>query len=102
MPITAINSGRVKDGFGIIRSFTDGPDEAVNPVITGVAAGILILISPRLDFNGAGTVAVLILALAILFMLREFFIENKKWIDRLVGKPPSEITNQNNNTNDAS
>ncbi len=82
--------------------FTDGPDEAVNPVITGIAAGILLLISPRLDFNGAGAIAVLIFALVVLFILKEFFIEKKNWIDRLVGKPPSETTNQNNNTKDAS
>ena len=36
--------------------FTDGPDEAVNPVITSIAVGILLLISPNLDFRNAGAV----------------------------------------------
>jgi hypothetical protein len=82
--------------------FTAGPDEAVNPVITGVAAGILLLISPNLGFSGAGAVAVLTLALVVIFILKGFFIENKKWIDRLVGKLPSEPTSKDNKTKDAS
>jgi hypothetical protein len=82
--------------------FPDGPDEAVNPVITGIAAGILLLISPRLDFTGAGAIAVLIFVMVVLFILKEFFIEDKDWIDRIKRKPLSETINQNNNTNDAS
>ena len=82
--------------------FTDGPDEAVNPVITGVAAGILLLISPRLDFSGAGAIAVLILALVVLFILREFFIEDEDWVDRLKRKLASEPVKEDDKTNDAS
>ena len=78
--------------------FTDGPDEAVNPVITGVAAGILLLISPNLAFSGAGAVALLALALVVLFILKAFFIENKEWIHRLGGKLPSGPTSKGNET----
>jgi len=82
--------------------FTDGPDEAVNPIITGIAAGILILISLKLEFSSAGAVAVLTLALVVLFILKEFFIDDNDWIDRLKRKLAPETTNQNDNTNDAS
>lgn len=82
--------------------FTDGPDEAVNPVITGIAAGILLLISPRLDFTGAGAIAVLIFVMVILFILKEFFIEDKDWIDRIKRKLASEPINEGDKTNDAS
>jgi hypothetical protein len=61
--------------------FTDGPDEALDPLILGVSAFILIKISdPKtgLTVNNAGTVILLIVALAALFVMREQFIEKPK------------------------
>ena len=82
--------------------FTDGPDEAVNPVITSIAVGILLLISPNLDFRNAGAVALLALALVVLFILKEFFIENRELIHRFVGRRSSEPTSKGDETKDAS
>ena len=82
--------------------FIDGPDEAVNPLITGVAAGILLLISPNLALSNAGAVALLALALVVLFILKEFFIDNREWIPRFISKLLPEATSKDNKTKDAS
>src|SRR6266567_859258 len=56
--------------------FTDGPDEAVNPLLTGLPAAILLLISRNdITFAIVGEVALLVLALIVLFILKEFFID---------------------------
>ena len=59
--------------------FTDGPDEAVEPLITGLAAVILVVISKinAISFDIAGGVALLVIALILLFILRYFFIEER-------------------------
>ena len=69
-----------------------------------VAAVILLVISnvTTITFDNASGVVLLVLALIVLFILKEFFIDNKKWIDRLVGNVPSEPTNKDNETKDAS
>jgi hypothetical protein len=61
--------------------FTEGPDEALDPLILGLSSFILPKISdPATDLtlSNAGTVAILILALAVLFILRHQFIEKPK------------------------
>lgn len=58
--------------------FTDGPDEALDPLILGLSAFVLIKISdPKtgLTVNNGGTVILFIVALAALFVMREQFIE---------------------------
>jgi hypothetical protein len=61
--------------------FTDGPDEAVEPLITGLAATILIIISQTdtISFSIGGGLALLVLALILLFILRHFFTERSGW-----------------------
>jgi hypothetical protein len=57
--------------------FTDGPDEALDPLILGLSSFILLKISDPgtdLTLSNAGTVAILVLALAVLFILRHQFI----------------------------
>jgi hypothetical protein len=61
--------------------FTEGPDEALDPLILGLSSFILLKISdPKtgLSISNAGTFALLVLALAALFVLREQFIEKPK------------------------
>ncbi|SRR6266436_1068161 len=69
--------------------FTPGPDEAVDPLITGLAAVILLVISniTQITFDIAGGVALLVLALVVLFILKYFFIEEKGWKRLLNGDP---------------
>jgi hypothetical protein len=58
--------------------YTEGPDEAVEPVILGVAATILILISatePKdLGWHTALAVLLLAITIALLFYIREVYI----------------------------
>jgi uncharacterized glyoxalase superfamily protein PhnB len=61
--------------------FTDGPDEALNPLILGLSSFILIKISDPgtdLTMGNTGAFALLILALGALFVIREIFIEKPK------------------------
>jgi len=61
--------------------FTDGPDEALNPLILGLSSFILIKISTPetgLTVSNTGAIALLIVALGILFILQEIFIERPK------------------------
>lgn len=75
--------------------FTDGPDEAVEPLITGLAAVILVVISTitTITFDNAGGVALLVLALIGLFILRYFFIEEKGWLRLLSGRVDGKQSN---------
>ena len=63
--------------------FTDGPDEAIEPVIMGLAAAILLGLSKLLqpDFLQACGVIILVLALGALFIIRQYTIE--KWGNEL-------------------
>lgn len=56
--------------------FTEGPDEAVEPLIMGLAAALLVVVSeiPPLDMVRAIGVALLVAALAGLFLIRRVFI----------------------------
>jgi hypothetical protein len=67
--------------------FTPGPDEAVDPLIMGLAAVILLVISniTSITLANASGVALLVLALIVLFILRYFFIEEKGWMHVLRG-----------------
>lgn len=68
----------VSTGFELAYTlFTDGPDEAVEPLITGLAAVILVVISPitTITSDVAGGVSLLVLALILLFILRYLFIK---------------------------
>jgi len=61
--------------------FTEGPDEALDPLILGMSSFILLNISdPKTDLtlSNAGTIALLVLALGGLFVIREQFIEKPK------------------------
>lgn len=61
--------------------FTDGPDEALDPLILGLSSFLLLKISdPKtgLTLNNAGTIILFIVALGALFIVREFFIERPK------------------------
>jgi hypothetical protein len=61
--------------------FTEGPDEALDPLILGLSSFILIKLSDPntgLTVGNAGTFALLVLALAALFVVREQFIEKPK------------------------
>jgi hypothetical protein len=61
--------------------FTEGPDEALDPLILGLSSFILLKISDPvtdLSLSNAGTFAILIVALAVLFILRHQFIEKPK------------------------
>ncbi|NKB75982.1 MAG: hypothetical protein GKR96_02800 [Gammaproteobacteria bacterium] len=60
--------------------FTPGPDEAIEPLITGTAAAVLYLISKNSTLEIAPAVSVLlfVFALASLFLIKEIFIGHKK------------------------
>jgi len=60
--------------------FTDGPDEAINPLILGLAAAILIGISDPKNFSvaGAGAASLFVLVLAALFIISHFFIQENQ------------------------
>jgi len=61
--------------------FTDGPDEALDPLILGLSSFLLLKISdPKTDLtlSNAGTVILFAIALAALFIIREQFIEKPK------------------------
>jgi hypothetical protein len=57
--------------------FTPGPDEAVEPVITGLAATLLIFISQETDwsYQRAGVVVSLVAGIGFMFWVREKFID---------------------------
>jgi hypothetical protein len=56
--------------------FTHGPDEAVEPLIMGLAAAILLVVSgiETIDLLRSAGVLLLVVALAGLFVVRQFFI----------------------------
>jgi hypothetical protein len=61
--------------------FTDGPDEALDPLILGLSSFLLLKISnPKtgLTLSNAGTIILFIIALGALFAVREFFIDRPK------------------------
>ncbi len=57
--------------------FTKGPDEAVEPVIMGLAAAMLLVISKleRIDVFAACAALIFVIALAGLFLIRHYFVE---------------------------
>jgi hypothetical protein len=58
--------------------FTDGPDEALDPLILGLSSFILLKISDpttQLSVDNASTIILLIVALAGLFLVRKIFIK---------------------------
>jgi hypothetical protein len=68
--------------------FTEGPDEALDPLILGLSSFILLKISDPvtdLTLSNAGTFAILIVALAVLFILRHQFIEKPKQAEASLG-----------------
>lgn len=60
--------------------YTPGPDEAIEPLIIGAAATLLCTISQTESLNVQTVTSILLLVFAIagLFLLKEFFIEDKK------------------------
>lgn len=61
--------------------FTEGPDEAVEPIIMGLAAATLLSISridSQVNLLRAGEIAIYVLTLAGLFVVRKTFIESEK------------------------
>jgi hypothetical protein len=67
--------------------FTQGPDEAVEPLIMGLAAAILVVVSSisTIDLVRSSGIALLVAALAGLFVIRQFFIVHGGW--RWDGRP---------------
>ena len=63
--------------------FTPGPDEAVEPLILGLASAVLLTISQDdiVEWDIALTIVVLIGGLATLFWVRERFIETREQDD---------------------
>ena len=57
--------------------FTPGPDEAVQPLILGLAAAGLLVASDAMDLRAALIVAILTLAIGFLFFVRQKFVESK-------------------------
>lgn len=69
--------------------FTRGPDEAVEPLIMGLAAAILVVVSgiKTIDLIRSTGVTLLVVALAGLFVIRQFFIvHGGRWWDRTPGE----------------
>lgn len=66
--------------------FTSGPDEAVEPLILGLAAAVLLAITSLKTptWAAAGLIAALVFALVLLFVVRDFFIvdPNERRISR--------------------
>jgi hypothetical protein len=76
--------------------FTDGPDEALDPLILGSSSFILIKISDpktHLTMQNAGAFALFILVLGALFVIREVFIEKPKR-DRAAANKPDDALRQ--------
>src|SRR5690242_12498786 len=63
--------------------FTPGQDEAINPLILGLSAAILILLSKITDFNfnTALGISLLIVVLAGLFLFSKTFVNGKDKTD---------------------
>jgi hypothetical protein len=58
--------------------FTDGPDEALNPLILGLSSAALITASREaLSFPEAAVIAVTCLAIAILFHVKRIHFPNR-------------------------
>lgn len=59
--------------------FTPGPDEAINPLITGVATVVLLGLGhvDKLDLNQAIAAVLYVLTIAGLFIIRRRFIEKE-------------------------
>jgi len=73
--------------------FTDGPDEALDPLILGLSSFLLLKISdPKtgLTLSNAGTIILFIVALAALFIVRELFIERPKRSREEMGRSSEE------------
>jgi hypothetical protein len=65
--------------------FTEGPDEALDPLILGLSSFILVKISgpdTGLTMSNSGAIALLVVALGALFVIREIFIERPKRLQR--------------------
>jgi hypothetical protein len=74
--------------------YTEGPDEAVQPVIVGLAATILMFVSATkpedLGWQTALTVLLLAVTIALLFYVRDTHIEKKL-------TPPEGVANRDQN-----
>ena len=68
--------------------FTPGPDEAINPLISGVASALLYSItkSNNLDIKNGISLILLVIVLAALFMIKEFFIEDEEDKEKKKGR----------------
>jgi hypothetical protein len=60
--------------------FTEGPDEAVEPVIMGLASAMLLGFSKLESINvaAAAGAVILVVALAGLFVVRHYFVEPER------------------------
>ncbi len=87
LPVFALIGPLDLIGYGLLFStgidlaymlFTPGPDEAVEPMITGLAAAILLFLgNPKLVFNTDTGIGLLlaITALGILFAFKHYFLK---------------------------
>jgi len=59
--------------------FTPGPDEAIVPVITGIAASILMILSNSsvLDLDDSLSLGILVVAIGCLFWVKEKYLRDK-------------------------
>lgn len=60
--------------------FTDGPDEAVNPLLLAVASSIILLLASTGDSSLQQAVSILILSIAlfIIFYIRKHYLDDKE------------------------
>jgi hypothetical protein len=79
--------------------FTPGPDEAVEPLITGLAAAILLEIAnPDKLIPHAVSIAIFVTVLAGLFVIRRVFIEERRLWERSMIFTPREKAEERPNT----
>lgn len=70
--------------------FTDGPDEALDPLMLGLSAALLLTLGKlKLDWTSGLAVLLLVLALAVLFCIRRWLadvqpIPEPEWLERLL------------------
>lgn len=86
--------------------FTEGPDEAVEPIILGVASAIIIILSKDLNYTSSKVILILVFSLFILFGIKTLFIRakvsnedednSKSYVERILDLCIENIRNKNN------
>lgn len=77
--------------------FTPGPDEAVSPLITGLASALLLSISKidystsTVDLNRTKEVTTYVIVLAGLFLIKQVFVPEVEQSSSLAQQPPRSV-----------